>query len=308
LTNQGVIDATGTNPLIIDTGASAVTNSGTLEATGNSTLFIASNVTNTGQLIANNGTAIFAGAVSGTGTATVQGAGSIEFGSTTTSNITFAAGADGTVTFDAASTLTGKLSVTGFTLGDTIDLADINFSGSGPTLTFSKGILTVSDGTDTAKLKMIGNYTLANFHVAPDGSGGTLITDPPLTSSQSANIADGTVSVPSHIQDVASREAIGGQLPLRDPQAWADPRIAQVLGAPEPTVMSPLGGPWGAPPIWSNPHHAGVTSPPGVDQVVALFNQFIAASFPDHNGTPITNALSQIVTNQEQFLAQPHHG
>jgi hypothetical protein len=203
-------------------------------------LFVASNVTNTGHLIANNGTDIFAGAVSGTGTATVQGAGSIEFGSTTTSNITFAAGADGTVTFDAASTLTGKLSVTGFTLGDTIDLADINFSGSGPSLAFSKGVLTVSDGTHVAKLNMIGNFTLASFHAAPDGSGGTLITDPP----------------------------VGGQ---------------------------PLSS---APP----------TSPPGLDHVVALFNQFMAAGFPDHNGTPITNALSQVVTNQEQFLAQPHHG
>jgi hypothetical protein len=35
LTNQGVIDATGTNPLIVDTGTSAVTNSGKLEATTN---------------------------------------------------------------------------------------------------------------------------------------------------------------------------------------------------------------------------------------------------------------------------------
>jgi hypothetical protein len=171
LANQGVIDATGTNPLIVDTGTSAVTNSGTLEAAANGELFVASNVTNTGHLIANNGTVIFEGAVSGTGTATIQGAGSIEFGSTTTANITFAAGADGTVTFDAASTLTGKLSVTGFTLGDTIDLADINFSGSGPTLTFSKGVLTVSDGTHVAKLNMIGRS---------DGNGGTLITDPRL--------------------------------------------------------------------------------------------------------------------------------
>ena len=143
-------------------------------------MFVASNVNNTGQLIANNnGTAIFAGAVSGTGTATVQGAGSIEFGSTTTSNITFA-GADGTVTFDAASTLTGKLSITGFTLGDTLDLADIKYGSSGPSLAFSKGVLTVSDGTDVAKLNMVGNFTLASFKAAPDGSGGTLITDPPV--------------------------------------------------------------------------------------------------------------------------------
>jgi hypothetical protein len=182
LINQGVIDATGTNPLIVDTGASAITNSGKLEATNNGELFVASNVTNTGQLIANNGTEIFAGAVSGNGTATIQGAGSIEFGSTTTANITFAAGADGTVTFDDASSLTGKLSVTGFTLGDTIDLADINYGSSGPTLTFSKGVLTVSDGTDVAKLNVVGNFTLASFKAAPDGSGGTLITDPPSTS------------------------------------------------------------------------------------------------------------------------------
>jgi len=50
------------------------------------------------------------------------------------------------------------------------------------------------------------------------------------------------------------------------------------------------------------------TSPPGLDHVVALFTQFVAASSPDHNGTPITNAVSQVVTNEEQFLAQPHHG
>jgi hypothetical protein len=187
LTNQGVIDATGTNPLIVDTGTSAVTNSGTLEATNNATLFVASNVTNTGHLIANNGDVIFAGAVSGNGTATVQGAGSIEFGSTTTANTTFAAGANGTVTFDAASSLTGKLSITGFALGDTIDLADINFSGSGPTLAFSKGVLTVSDGTHVAKLNMIGNYTLASFHATPDGGGGTVITDPPLAGQTTAS-------------------------------------------------------------------------------------------------------------------------
>jgi hypothetical protein len=179
LANQGVIDATGTNPLIIDTGTSAVTNSGTLEATGNGELFVASNVTNTGHLIANNGTVIFEGAVSGNGTATVQGTGSIKFGSTTTASTTFAVGANGTVTFDASSKLTSKLSITGFTLGDTIDLADINFVGSGPSLAFSKGVLTVSDGTHVAKLNMIGSFTLASFHAASDGSGGTLITDPP---------------------------------------------------------------------------------------------------------------------------------
>jgi hypothetical protein len=43
--------------------------------------------------------------------------------------------------------------------------------------------------------------------------------------------------------------------------------------------------------------------------VVALFNQYMAAGFPDQHGALNTNPLSQVVTNQqEQFLAAPHHG
>jgi hypothetical protein len=44
--------------------------------------------------------------------------------------------------------------------------------------------------------------------------------------------------------------------------------------------------------------------------VVALFNQSIASGFSDQQQRNVlnTNPLSQIVTNQEQFLAQPHHG
>jgi hypothetical protein len=58
-----------------------------------------------------------------------------------------------------------------------------------------------------------------------------------------------------------------------------------------------------------SPTAPGVT-PPSLDHVVALFNQSIAAGFSDQNqhGVLNTNPLSQVVTNQEQFLAQPHHG
>jgi hypothetical protein len=50
-------------------------------------------------------------------------------------------------------------------------------------------------------------------------------------------------------------------------------------------------------------------SPPGLDHVVALFNQFIAAGFPEqHGGAITTNALSQVIANEQQFLANPHHG
>jgi hypothetical protein len=52
-----------------------------------------------------------------------------------------------------------------------------------------------------------------------------------------------------------------------------------------------------------NNQELATNNSPGLDHVVALFNQFIAGGFPDHNGTPITNALSQVATNEEQFLA-----
>jgi len=45
------------------------------------------------------------------------------------------------------------------------------------------GTLTVTDGTHTAKLAMLGQYVLGNFHIANDGHGGTLVSDPPVDSS-----------------------------------------------------------------------------------------------------------------------------
>lgn len=56
-----------------------------------------------------------------------------------------------------------------------------------------------------------------------------------------------------------------------------------------------------------------VTDPPAtapsVDHVVALFNQYMAAGFPEqHGGSITTNALSQDTANAQQSLANPHHG
>jgi hypothetical protein len=61
------------------------------------------------------------------------------------------------------------------------------------------------------------------------------------------------------------------------------------------TVQNPVGSPPG--------------SSLGLDHVVALFNQYMAAGFPEQQGGQITtNALSQVTTNEQQFLANPHHG
>ncbi|WP_433996197.1 FecR domain-containing protein [Bradyrhizobium japonicum] len=97
-------------------------------------------------------------------------------------------GTTGTFAIDHAADFTGVIN--GFagdgTLAnsDLLDLKDIGFSSlTGVTYTENAdhlgGVLTLSDGTDTAILKFAGNYNIDSFDFASDGNGGTLVVDPP---------------------------------------------------------------------------------------------------------------------------------
>ena len=103
-------------------------------------------------------------------------------GSVGSSTIDFAG--NGHLVLDNSQAFPGSATISGFGVPGDIDLQDINFATVtlgyiGNTLS---GILTVSDGTHTAHLAMIGTYVLGNFHSANDGGGGTLVTDPPVSS------------------------------------------------------------------------------------------------------------------------------
>jgi autotransporter passenger strand-loop-strand repeat protein len=95
--------------------------------------------------------------------------------------ITFGSG--GTLLLDSSVTFGGKIS--SFAKPDYLDLADVAF-GSSTTLGFTEnannlsGTLSVSDGTHTANLILIGQYVTAQFTSASDGHGGILIGDPPI--------------------------------------------------------------------------------------------------------------------------------
>jgi hypothetical protein len=100
----------------------------------------------------------------------------------------------GTLKLDASSANNGNSytgAISGFGAQDQIDLADIGF-GNGITTTpnyapngeNSSGVLTVSDGTHTANLALLGQYMASSFVLSTDGHGGTLITDPPPTAGQ----------------------------------------------------------------------------------------------------------------------------
>jgi autotransporter passenger strand-loop-strand repeat protein len=101
------------------------------------------------------------------------------------SGVVFSSG--GTLQLDAGSHLNGTIS--GFHLGEEIDLRGLAFNSSSSTLTWKQttsganasGTLTVKEGTSSTALTLVGSYTLSNFHATSDGHGGTLITDPCLS-------------------------------------------------------------------------------------------------------------------------------
>lgn len=72
-----------------------------------------------------------------------------------------------------------------------INLLDIDFATA--TLGYSgntgSGVLTITDGTDTATLNLIGQYTAASFTLASNGAGGTLVWDPPVAQDQTILVA-----------------------------------------------------------------------------------------------------------------------
>ena len=185
---KGVIDAlsgggVAGGPLIIDTGANAIVNMGTLEAaTGQ--LYIASNVTNSGNLIANGGYLVAAGVVTG-GTATIESTGALEFEIASSATTKFAAGSTGELILDDAGQYSGTVSGFGTNTTQSIDLVGIQFASATksymPASPNTSGTLTVKDTSgDIAHIKFSGSYTLAKFDLTDDGNGGTLITDPPI--------------------------------------------------------------------------------------------------------------------------------
>ena len=79
---------------------------------------------------------------------------------------------------DAAAAYTGTVS--GFTLGDTIDLVNLSY-GSNTNASFSGdttgGVLSVGNGVDTAHIALFGNFAASSFTLGSDGHGGTTTID-----------------------------------------------------------------------------------------------------------------------------------
>jgi hypothetical protein len=185
LANQssGIIRATGSVALTLDTGAKAITNAGVIESDAAGGLLIKGAVTNTEILAAISGTLTVDGAVTGKGVVHIS-AGTADFASSFAENVAFATGAQGVLELAKSQGYAGSISGFSKTGANALDLGDIAFN-SGKTKasysgTTSSGVLTVTDGTHTAKIKLSGDYTASTFKVSSDGHGGTKVVDPTL--------------------------------------------------------------------------------------------------------------------------------
>jgi hypothetical protein len=93
-------------------------------------------------------------------------------------------GNTGTLKLDHSSSFNGT--VAGMSGQDTLSLADINpLTVQTPTYagTSSGGTLTVTDGTLSGTIALLGNYLASVFIASSDGHGGTSVVDPPALGS-----------------------------------------------------------------------------------------------------------------------------
>ena len=121
---------------------------------------------------------------SSVGNFTLAGSSDIEMFGASKAKFTFASGATGTLTLEHSQSFAGT--VAGLAQGNYLDLGDIaymagNSPSYAPNSSATGGELTVTDGSHTASIALLGQYLAANFTTSSDGHGGTLITDPPLS-------------------------------------------------------------------------------------------------------------------------------
>jgi hypothetical protein len=190
---------------------------------------------------------------------------------------------------------------------DVIDYKGTATSATPGSFDGTNTVVTLFDNsTVVATLTLQGNYSNNTFITTQIGGGVTQIVDPPpptvtTTSGGNSEISSSTV---------LSNNATGG-ITVGDPPANTSPptSILDSLVTGDLPTHSSFGLNNALTTTGVHSGRSPPTSVPGLDHVVALFNQYMAAGFPEqHGGSITTNALSQVMANEQQFLANPHHG
>ena len=128
---------------------------------------------------ANGGDVTIGGQVTGDGDAIIGNMSQLEFHAASSADVIFGADAAGTLRLDDSFDFSG--SIAGITNDDKVDLGDIWFS-TGTSAVYhanqdgSGGTLTVSDGSHSATLHLLGAYDANGFKLADDGEGHAVVT------------------------------------------------------------------------------------------------------------------------------------
>ena len=117
---------------------------------------------------------------------TVANGATAEIDGASAQSVTFA-GSTGTLVLSDALVFTGQVS--GVAGSDAIDLSDVSY-GPNTQVTFlgntQDGTLTVTNGTQSANIALVGNYLSSSWTLGSDGDGGTSVVDPVSTNTWQA--------------------------------------------------------------------------------------------------------------------------
>ena len=195
------LEITKDSTFTITAGTGAGVQAGTVLIEKGSTLDISGAFDNTGTLWAQGGILNVDGSLTG-GTTEISGTGQVTLATASSENVLFQPNSAGKLVLDQATTFTGQIS--GFGVSQSIDLvgfnsADVQIDSYVPNGSDTAGVLTITDGAETAQFNVEGAYTLANFSTSSDGNGGTLLTDPTVkvlnSDTASADIAGDEILV-----------------------------------------------------------------------------------------------------------------
>ena len=171
----GTLQTSGSNAMIETVSGSAdwldggtISSGSTVEINSGTTLTIGGTVNNSGTLLVNGGTLNIDGVVTG-GKAEIGGIGSVVIAQASSENVAFLAGSTGKLVLDQATSYTGEVSGFGANTSQSIDLTDLDFAAGVevsyvPNSGNTAGVLTVTDGTNTAHLQLEGTLHAGKFH------------------------------------------------------------------------------------------------------------------------------------------------
>jgi len=227
------------------------------------------------------------------GAVTIGTGATFELAAADSASVTFAS-STGTLILESPSTFSGEIfNFTGngsLSGSDQIDLTNINFKSVKDS--YANGVLTVTDGTHTDKLDFNGSYKLANFDFASDGSGGTIVYDPPAPpSSALAATSSGQTSGGQGSNFTGTVSGFGAQDVIDLPGIAFDAQAT--LGYLPDSDQT--GG--------TQPFMDGAQS-----AKIALLGNYMASSFAavgDHHGDTIVTEAWQ--ASNQSLLTHPQH-